>query len=317
MGKKKKERMELRFYEVPQNEYVLALVGDSWIREYGHDETNLHFHNLVEIGYCRDGTGELVLNDESFEYRSGMVSIIPQNYPHITISKKGEGPSFWEYLFFEPMQFIAELYPEDTVYQKEVLQRISRRALFVTQEEYQNLAAQVRMVMDEMREKKPHYRESTHGIMLAVMVEMIRISESLELNSLEERADVRKKSGSTQISDALEYVRNMYPENIKIEDLARISHMSETHFRRIFEAYMNMSPMDYINLTRVQAACDLMKKTDDPMDAVAQKVGFTTTSTFNRNFKKFLNTSPYQWKINPENYESKLLNYNISALKGW
>ena len=49
----------------------------------------------------------------------------------------------------------------------------------------------------------------------------------------------------------------------------------------------------------------------------AQKVGFTTTSTFNRNFKKYLNTSPYQWKISPENYERKLLNYNISALKGW
>ena len=28
MGKKKKDTMELRFYEVPQNEYVLALLGD-------------------------------------------------------------------------------------------------------------------------------------------------------------------------------------------------------------------------------------------------------------------------------------------------
>ena len=27
MGKKKKDTMELRFYEVPQNEYVLALLG--------------------------------------------------------------------------------------------------------------------------------------------------------------------------------------------------------------------------------------------------------------------------------------------------
>ena len=36
MGKKKKDTMELRFYEVPQNEYVLALLGDSWIRDYGH-----------------------------------------------------------------------------------------------------------------------------------------------------------------------------------------------------------------------------------------------------------------------------------------
>ncbi len=38
MGKKKKDTIELRFYEVPQGEYVLALLGDNWIRDYGHDE---------------------------------------------------------------------------------------------------------------------------------------------------------------------------------------------------------------------------------------------------------------------------------------
>ena len=81
MGKKKKDTMELRFYEVPQNEYVLALLGDSWIRDYGHDESNLHFHNLMEIGYCKHGTGELILNEESKPYEPVMVSIIPQNYP--------------------------------------------------------------------------------------------------------------------------------------------------------------------------------------------------------------------------------------------
>jgi AraC-like DNA-binding protein len=60
-----------------------------------------------------------------------------------------------------------------------------------------------------------------------------------------------------------------------------------------------------------------MKKSNDSMETVAAKCGFATTSTFNRNFKKFLDTSPYQWKIDPTNYERKLLNYNISALKGW
>ena len=80
MGKKKKDTMELRFYEVPQNEYVLALLGDSWIRDYGHDESNLHFHNLMEIGYCKHGTGELILNEESKPYEPAMVSIIPFNF---------------------------------------------------------------------------------------------------------------------------------------------------------------------------------------------------------------------------------------------
>ena len=93
--------------------------------------------------------------------------------------------------------------------------------------------------------------------------------------------------------------------------------MSETHFRRLFESFINMPPMEYVNLIRVQKACELMKKSNESMDLIAQKCGFTTPSTFNRNFRKFVGTSPYQWKINPENYEHKLLNFRISALKGW
>ena len=115
MGKKKKDTMELRFYEVPQGEYVLALLGDNWIRDYGHDESNLHFHNLMEIGYCKNGTGELILNEETKRYEPAMVSIIPQNYPHVTISDIAEGPSYWEYLFFDPMVMIQELYPDNAV----------------------------------------------------------------------------------------------------------------------------------------------------------------------------------------------------------
>ena len=38
--------------------------------------------------------------------------------------------------------------------------------------------------------------------------------------------------------------------------------MSETHFRRLFESYINMPPMEYLNLIRVQKAVRAMKKTN-------------------------------------------------------
>ena len=67
---------------------------------------------------------------------------------------------------------------------------------------------------------------------------------------------------------------------------------------------MNMSPMDYINLMRVQKACDIMKKTNDSMDVVAQKVGFTTTprSTGISKIFKYIAVSV---EDQPENYERK------------
>ena len=45
MGRRKKETVELRFYEIPQGEPVLALLGEEWNRVYGHDSSYMHFHN--------------------------------------------------------------------------------------------------------------------------------------------------------------------------------------------------------------------------------------------------------------------------------
>lgn len=319
MGKKKKDTIELRFYEIPQNEYVLALLGENWIRDYGHDEVNLHFHNLMEIGVCHNGTGELILDEEHLPYQPAMLSVIPYNYPHLTISNIKEGPSYWEYLFFDPVQIIAEMYAGNELLQREMLEKMNRKALFVHEWEYRNLSLLVKMIMEEMRNPRTHYKDSVRGLLYALVTEIIRMNDQDERKVEPDviRGGSTKNSGVTQIAAALDYVRLEYVHLIRVEELAKACHMSETHFRRVFEACMNMSPVDYINLVRIQKACDLMKKSNDSMDIVAQKVGFTTTSTFNRNFKKFLNTSPYQWKINPENYERKLLNYNISARKGW
>ena len=146
-----------------------------------------------------------------------------------------------------------------------------------------------------------------------IVIELLRRYDELP----EEDNNIVKGTNMSQIATALDYMNKHYSESIKAGELSELCNMSETHFRRLFESYINMPPMEYLNLIRVQKACELMKKTNEPMELIAQKCGFTTQSTFNRNFRKFLDTSPYQWKINPENYEHKLLNFRISALKGW
>ena len=155
----------------------------------------------------------------------------------------------------------------------------------------------VRQIMEEMQGRRSHYTDSVRGLLYSLVIEIIRLNEEQEAKQEVQGVEMQKHSGVTQIAAALDYVRMEYMHMIRVEELAQECHMSETHFRRLFESCMNMSPVDYINLVRIQKACDLLKKkTTDSMDIVAQKVGFTTTSTFNRNFKKFLNTSPISGK---------------------
>ena len=62
---------------------------------------------------------------------------------------------------------------------------------------------------------------------------------------------------------------------------------------------------------------ELIKSTMYSMEDIAMKVGYLQMSTFNRNFKKIVGESPYKWKRNHSNFESKLLKASVSTKKGW
>ena len=99
--KKAKGKMELRYYDIPQNEFLIALQNQNWQNKYQTEEDGLHFHNLLEIGLCVQGYGIMRLEEENVHFETGMLSIIPANFPHSTMPQAPEGNT-WAYLFVDP-----------------------------------------------------------------------------------------------------------------------------------------------------------------------------------------------------------------------
>ena len=64
MAKKRKMKMEFRYYQMQGGIPILALLGEKWVQNYGRDVDYLHFHNYLEIGFCYSGEGELVLGED-------------------------------------------------------------------------------------------------------------------------------------------------------------------------------------------------------------------------------------------------------------
>lgn len=309
MSKKKKETAEFRFYDLPQDEAVLALMGKKWIQIYGEGISNLHFHNLFEIGICYYGTGDLVIEEDTYRFDGGMMSFIPSNFLHVTRSDKNVY-AFWEFMFLSPEEILKELYPHNIQKVKEMLDLVNKKAAFIKESENPELSRLVRMIFEEMGKKRPFYQEIVKSLATSLVLTLARANK-------DEKSKNLKIGNGMQLDHAVEFVEANYARNFKISELAAACHMSETHFRRVFQERMNMTPVEYINFVRIKKACELIDKTDISMEEVAEKVGFVTPSTFNRNFRRIIGTSPYQWKKRPDNHEGKLIDYKISALKGW
>ncbi len=301
--------MDYRYYRTPPNIPVIALTGEKWIRYYGTDIDYLHFHNYLEIGICIFGDGEMIFKDTSYAYHGNMITVIPKNYPHTTNSKEGE-KSYWEYLYVDVESFLENHYKENPNKVEKILARISQRAFIKDIKDVPELADLTRYIMKAFNEKKEMYADDIKGTLSSLIINILRLNEQekdSEGNVLSDKA----------ILPAIEYISKNYSEQIEIEDLAKLCMLSETHFRRLFKNIMEMTPTHYINKTRVLEACKYLKTTDINIAQIALKVGFITPSTFNRNFKKFIGTSPKNWRKKPEHYERILLEYNIKTNEGW
>jgi AraC family transcriptional regulator len=97
---------------------------------------------------------------------------------------------------------------------------------------------------------------------------------------------------SNRMAFVLKHIREHLHEPLSIGLLAEKAHMSEANFHRVFRNEIGMSPVHYINQTRVKRAAALLSDPLVKMKEVFLICGFNNLSYFNRMFKKVYGVSP-------------------------
>ncbi len=306
----KKEKVEFRYYEIPSDMSMIALLGQDWIQRYGNDA--MHFHNCLEIGYCYYGQGKMYFGQRAVDYGTGCITVIPKNSPHHT-KQTNEEPNRWEYLFVDSETFLQNAYHGAPKYANVLDRRLNGKMFLIPGGRDSEAEMLIRLIFEEMRNKDRLYKHCVEGMLKALLLKIIRLVGDGKDLAKESAA----ASGYGAILDVLNYIEDHYMEELRMEDLARLSHMSISNFRRKFQSCMNTAPAEYINLVRVEKACKMLRMTEDGVKEIAVKSGFCTTETFIRNFKKLTGLSPLQWKKAEKQGETNLQNYNVTVLKGW
>lgn len=104
---------------------------------------------------------------------------------------------------------------------------------------------------------------------------------------------------ANRMSPVLQYIHHHLAESIRVEDLADIACLSESHFHTTFKQAFGDSPIQYIRALRIREACRLLMGTHRQVQEIAEITGFGNAYYFCRAFKAQLNVSPSQYrKIN-------------------
>lgn len=94
----------------------------------------------------------------------------------------------------------------------------------------------------------------------------------------------------------LEYINKNCSIDISLEQMSNILNISKPYLHKIFKQYTGVTPLQYLQDTRMSAAKDLLKKTELSIQDVAFKVGYKDQRYFSRIFKNATGLSPSAWR---------------------
>lgn len=104
-----------------------------------------------------------------------------------------------------------------------------------------------------------------------------------------------------QVDDAViarcqTWIGEHYEEPAPVAAMVRLSGLAERSFKRRFQQATGMPPLEYVHTLRLEEAKQLLEATQQPIESIANQVGYEDAGFFNRLFKRQVNLTPAQYR---------------------
>jgi len=109
-------------------------------------------------------------------------------------------------------------------------------------------------------------------------------------------APIEKSEDYTPIAQTIQFIQNNYGKSFTIADLAAMAQLSSYQFEQRIQKIFEISPKQFVQKVRMDAAVQRLNETDDPIARIALDCGYADQSTFSRQFKQTVGISPAHYR---------------------
>jgi AraC family transcriptional activator of pobA len=103
---------------------------------------------------------------------------------------------------------------------------------------------------------------------------------------------IRQQDAAERLKPVFEYISTHFAESIAVEKGARLAHLSESRFSRVFKQMSGMTFVNYVTHVRLSRALRMLRESPASIAEVALAAGFSDQSYFDRRFKAAFGRTP-------------------------
>lgn len=234
----------------------------------------LHTHDCAELFFITGGHGVFQVRQNRFPVAINDLVIVNAGIPHTETSHKGS-----------PMEYIVL-----GVEGLEIPADVSGCALLHLAEEQAAVTACLRIMAQEVREERPGCDEICQSLLNVIL---------LRLRRREDFALDRSPVGP-RVSRACDLVRryidNHFKEDLSLDQLAEMAHISKYYLAHIFQEEFHTSPISYLIARRIEESRFMLRETDHSLSQIAEILGFSSPSYFSQSFRRLEGISPIEFR---------------------
>lgn len=273
----------------------------------------LHWHDEFEINRILQGKGEFICGDDKLIAEEGDLLILPPDTLHAAFPCEGS-ELVYQAMVFSPVMLGANSNDRCAVeYIRPIMKGDIRLRIQIHRDvpDYTDLKASADLIFsysglpklgDKVEAGKDTFHTPSPREDLMLKGELLRFFGLLYCDSTTDMGTGGNGRGgdtvsySEMIRPALEFMVENYRENISVDELAELVHLSKSYFMSCFKKAAGTGAIEYLTQLRINAACRMLTDTALPVSDIAYSCGYCNLSNFNRQFRKLAGCSPKEYR---------------------
>lgn len=243
-----------------------------------------HWHEALEILYPLNGESDIFIEGIPYHQKNKQLLVVDSNKVHST-QHKGNSAMFLcihvtkkslEWYFPRILDYHICCYPD-----------------MITDEMfpvYLSMCYCMKRITELYMTNTPTFLLESEGLILQVLSNLI-------LHFATDSAPLlgdNDKLAMNRIREIIQYVETHFTEPVCLQDVANLLGIGKEYFCRFFKKNMGISFLNYVNEVRAAHIYHDLIHTDEPIQALMEKNGFTNQKLFNKTFKTLYGCTPSQ-----------------------
>lgn len=254
-------------------------------KEHTRYEMDTHWHDSIEIIRVLSGTLEIRLDDRTF--------LATENDYYISNVETMHGATPTDSIY-ECIVFDIKFFSNNNTFIKNFINDLIIKNIVInekiTDKDTINILARL---FDTLKIKAHGYQFSAIGLMQQFFGEVCK--KNL-YKKLIQKGNNDTPNSIIKLKKALTFIRENYDKPITLSDITATTGLSTKYFCMFFKKMTNRTPIDYLNVYRIEMATKKIINTDLSITEIAFSCGFNDLSYFIKTFKKITGITPRKYK---------------------